>query len=100
MEVEDLSHRVTAAETIAQAAANRIDSHEKVCSIRYEGINKGIGELKGILKWLVGLLIASLLAITAWLYQELNERTKDRVYGAEFRGLVEHFENEIKNLKK
>ncbi len=70
-----------AAEANAQNALHAIDSHEKVCSERYSGINKqleqlpsiarSIGELKGALNKAVGAVMALsilsvLLAILKW----------------------------------
>jgi hypothetical protein len=70
-----------AAESTAKDAMHLIDSHEKVCSERYAGINKqleqlpsiarSIGELKGALNKAVGAVMALsvlsvLLAILKW----------------------------------
>lgn len=75
----------------------RISSHEEVCAVRYEGINKSIDKMDGKLDKLdaklesntqslkvtinkyvittLGFLIVTLLTVSGYLYTELNKRT-------------------------
>lgn len=50
----------------ADAAHDKMDSHERLCAERYMNINKSIDDLKTGLKWLAGLLLSVLIAVSGW----------------------------------
>lgn len=69
---------------VAHDALRGLESHEDICSLRYEGIAKAMEEskeqIKGIYSrlWMIaGTLILILLGITAWQYQQ-NEQNRDK----------------------
>ena len=74
----------TRALELAKEAHSGLDTHEEICSLRYEVINSSLVEnkqdIKGVYNrlWAVaGILILTLLSATAWQYQQ-NERDRDK----------------------
>lgn len=49
----------------AEAAYAKIDSHEEVCAIRYEGINKTLAELR-LVVWSVLFGLIGWMAVQLW----------------------------------
>lgn len=54
-DVKDADEKAEEAKDMASEANNAISTHEKLCALRYEGIQ---GDLKAIKKWgMIGLLL-------------------------------------------
>lgn len=50
----------------AEAAHDKMDAHERLCAERYQNINNSMSDLKTGLKWLAGLLLSVLIAVSGW----------------------------------
>lgn len=57
---------MTEKQTVA-GAYSKIEAHEDICALRYEGINRSIAELKGLLHLILTGTAGVVIAITGWL---------------------------------
>ena len=56
--------------TVAGAYA-KIEAHEDICAVRYEGIQNAITDLKIGLKWVVGGMWATAIGVAIWSLSQL-----------------------------
>lgn len=70
-ETRDLWQHVHEAKSMATEAADAVESHEKICAIRYAHIQADLTDIKGILKW-CGISIIGALAAVAWAYLRVS----------------------------
>lgn len=57
---------MTDTQTVAGAYA-KIEAHEDICAVRYDGINASIKELKGLVHWILASVAGVALALIAWM---------------------------------
>lgn len=55
------------ARDMAQSAASKLDAHERECVVRWSAAMQSMDEIKKILSWGTGTLIAALLSIIGFL---------------------------------
>jgi hypothetical protein len=55
------------ARDMAQAATNKIESHERECAIRWSGTMTSMNEIKKILAWGLGLVLTSMIGLIGFL---------------------------------
>lgn len=64
--------------TLAEAHA-KIDTHERVCAERYGNINSAITDLKALMKWSFGFVLAMAASLGGFMAHELYANAQERL---------------------
>ena len=73
---------MTERQTVA-GAYEKIASHEDICAVRYKGINDTLGELKGLIHWILGGVASVGLGLIAWMALQLYALNDSRLTALE-----------------
>lgn len=91
----------------ATTAKADIDNHEELCALRYEGINKALEKLfeahsnarKDIIKAAFVILV-TIGSAFGFMYDQLQERTKDRLYRSEYNSERHQLDQRLREIEK
>lgn len=73
---------MTEHQTVAGAYA-KIESHEDICAIRYQGINDTLSEMKGLIRWILGGVASVALGLICWMAAQIWSANDHRLTALE-----------------